>query len=66
MSLTHTPYRLTFEDAVNVWLRHWNGEFQHTIAASYAVNHGRVNEVLQERLHKGSKVEAFNRLAFAA
>ena len=50
----HTTYRLTFEDAVNVWLRYWNGEFQHIIAASYAVNSGRVNDVLKERMHYGS------------
>jgi hypothetical protein len=27
-------YRLTFNDAVDIWLRHWAGEYQHTIAAS--------------------------------
>ena len=48
-------YKLTFEDAVNIWLRHWNGEFQNRIAASYDVNPGRVNEVLKERKHAGSK-----------
>jgi hypothetical protein len=48
-------YRLTFDDAVDVWLRHWAGEYQHRIAASYDVNPGRVNEVLKERLHVGSK-----------
>jgi hypothetical protein len=60
------PYRLTFEDAVLVWLRHWNGEFQHNIAASYAVNPGRINEVLKERTHYGSKAEAASRLPSAA
>lgn len=59
-------YRLTFEDAVNVWLRHWNGEFQHNIAASYAVNPGRINEVLKERNYFGSKAEAVKRLPSAA
>ncbi len=59
-------YRLTFEDAVNVWLRHWNGEFQHNIAASYAVNPGRINEVLKERTYFGSKAEAVKRLPSAA
>jgi len=28
MVVRPTTYRLTFEDAVNIWLRHWNGEFQ--------------------------------------
>jgi hypothetical protein len=64
MAFNYT-YRLTFEDAVNVWLRRWNGEFQHTIAASYRVNQARVNEVLQERLHPGSKLEAAKRRSAA-
>jgi hypothetical protein len=50
-----TTYTLTFDDAVDVWLRHWSGEFQHKIAQSYGVNQGRVNDVLKERLHPGSK-----------
>jgi hypothetical protein len=41
------PYRLTLDDAVDVWLRHWGGEYQHHIAAAYKVNPGRVNEVLK-------------------
>jgi hypothetical protein len=48
-------YQLTFDDAVNIWLRHWRGEFQHKIAADYGVNQGRINDVLKERLHTGSK-----------
>jgi hypothetical protein len=51
-------YRLSFEDAVDVWLRHWAGEYRHDIAAIYGVNQGRVNEVLKERLHPGSKRSA--------
>lgn len=54
-------YSLTFEDAVNVWLRYWNGEFQNRIAASYDCNPGRVNEVLKEKRHFGSKAAAFRR-----
>jgi hypothetical protein len=50
-----TSYTLAFDDAVDVWLRCWSGEFQHKIAAYYGVNQGRVNEVLKERLHPGSK-----------
>jgi predicted XRE-type DNA-binding protein len=53
-----TTYRLTYDDAVDVWLRHWAGEFQHEIAAAYGVNQGRVNEVLKEHLHDGSKKTA--------
>ncbi len=51
-------YRLTFEDAVDVWTRHWNGEYQHQIAACYGVNQGRVNEILKGRLHAGSEAIA--------
>jgi hypothetical protein len=35
--------RLTFNDAVDIWLRHWAGEYQNTIAARYDVSQGRVN-----------------------
>jgi hypothetical protein len=54
-------YTLTFDDAVDCWLRYWSGEFQHKIAASYGVNQGRVNEVLKERLHAGSRQIAASR-----
>jgi hypothetical protein len=57
------PYRLTFDDAVYVWLRHRRGEFQHRIAASYDVNPGRVNDVIKERKHFGSRAEAAKRLS---
>lgn len=40
-------YRLTFDDAVEIWIRHWAGEFQNRIAAYFDVNPGRVNEVLK-------------------
>ena len=57
---------LTFDDAVDVWLRHWNGQFQHHIAAHYGVNSARVNDVLKERKHIGShKVAAKLRKASA-
>jgi hypothetical protein len=56
-------YKLTFEDAVSVWVRHWNGEFQNRIAASFDVNPGRVNEVLKERVHLGSKAAALKKAA---
>ena len=55
--------RLSFEDAVDVWLRHWGGEFQNRIAASYDVNPGRVNEVLKERTHVGSRAVAAKKRA---
>jgi len=60
------PYRLVYEDAINIWRRYWHGEFQHNIAASYGVNPGRVNDVLKERAHYGSKSAAAARLETAA
>jgi hypothetical protein len=51
-------YKLTFDDAVDIWLRTWAGEYQYQIAASYVVNQGRINDVLKERLHAGSKQAA--------
>ncbi|CAN5386063.1 hypothetical protein BH10PSE11_BH10PSE11_30910 [soil metagenome] len=57
-----TPtYQLTFDDAVDIWLRHWNGEFQHRIAATFDVNPGRVNEVLKGTKHGGSREAALSR-----
>lgn len=47
MNQTEPPYRLTLDDAVDIWLRHWEGEYQHHIAASFGVNPGRINEVLK-------------------
>jgi len=51
-------YRLTFSDAVKVWLLHWQGEFQNRIAATFDVNPGRVNEVLKGFRHPGSEQAA--------
>jgi len=49
--MTTETYHLTLDDAVDVWLRHWDGEYQHHIAASYRVNPGRVNDIIKGRLH---------------
>jgi hypothetical protein len=58
-------YQLTYDDAVDVWLRHWAGEYQHDIAAAYGVNQGRVNEVLKEKRHLGSKATAAKKRSVA-
>lgn len=47
--------RLSFEDAVIVWRRYWDGEFQNRIAAAFDVNPGRISDVIKERLHPGSR-----------
>lgn len=54
-------YQLNFDDAVDIWIRHWNGEYQHRIAAHFDVNPGRVNEVLKESRHVGSREVAQQR-----
>lgn len=54
-------YALTFDDAVEIWLRHWAGEFQNRIAASFDVNPARVSEVLKERRQAGSREAALLR-----
>jgi hypothetical protein len=53
-------YRLTFDDAVDIWRRYWNGEFQHRIAAFFDVNPGRVNEILKGIRHAGSRDAAMS------
>lgn len=58
MNQNEPPYRLTFDDAVEIWHRHWSGEYQHHIAASFGVNPGRVNDVLKHRKHVGSEAAA--------
>lgn len=62
-TITSPSYRLTFDDAVDIWIRHWNGEFQNRIAAFYDVNPARVNEVLKRRTHIGSEAAALKRRA---
>ena len=65
-SVGSPSHRLTFEDAVNVWIMSWCGEIQSRIAAHFDVNGGRVNEVLKERMHKGSRSEALRRFKKSA
>jgi len=48
-------YCLTFDDAVEVWRRKINGEFQNRIAADFDVNPGRVNEIIKHKKHVGSE-----------
>ena len=57
-----SSHRLTFDEAVEIWLLSWQGEFQNRIAAKYDVNSGRVNEVLKEKRHIGSRKVALTRL----
>ena len=47
--------RLSFEDAVQIWIRRWRGEYQHRIAAAFNVNQGRISEILNCRRFVGSR-----------
>jgi hypothetical protein len=58
--------KFTFEEAVDVWLRRWSGQFQHEIAAAYVINARAVNQVLKEITHIGSKEEATRRFGRTA
>jgi hypothetical protein len=53
--------KFTFEEAVDVWLRRWSGQFHHEIAAAYVINWDRVSDVLNEVTHVGSKEVAASR-----
>jgi hypothetical protein len=55
--------KFTFDEAVDVWLRRWSGQVQSDIAADYRINLGRVNEVLTEKKHVGSKQVAASKRA---
>jgi len=57
--------RLSFEDAIIIWQRHWDGEFQNRIAASFDVNPARVNEVLKGHRHPDSRSAALLRRSAA-
>jgi len=38
--------RLSLTDAVEIWHRRRQGQFQHDIAADFGVNQGRISEIL--------------------
>jgi hypothetical protein len=50
--------KFTFDEAVDVWLRYWNGQDRMGIAIDYRINSGRVSEVLNVQKHLGSKEAA--------
>ena len=65
MSKRSVSHRLTFEEAVDIHLRLFDGELYQRIAASYDVNQGRVADVKFGRLHPGSYDEAVRRRSAA-
>jgi hypothetical protein len=50
--------QFTFDEAIDVWLRRFSGQYHHEIAAAYVINWGRVSDVLTEQTHIGSKKAA--------
>ena len=54
--------KFTFEEAVDVWLRHFSGQYKHQIAAAYVINVRAVNHVLKEKTHIGSRQVAEARM----
>jgi hypothetical protein len=50
-----TKTKFTLEEAIDVWMRHFSGQYQHQIAAAYVINVLAVNHVLKGRTHVGSK-----------
>lgn len=59
-SFPHNP-SLTFEQAVEAWLHHWEGLYQHQSAALLFTNQGRISDVLNEKTHKGSREAALSK-----
>ena len=55
LTLTTSKTKFTFEEAVDVWMRHFSGQYQHQIAAACVINVRAVNHVLKEKAHIGSK-----------
>lgn len=50
--------QFTFDEAVDVWLRRFSGQYHHEISAAYVINFVRVSDVLTEKVHIGSKKAA--------
>ena len=48
-------YRLTEADAIEVWKRYTDGEYQNRIAAFFDVNQGRISEILTGKVYAGSE-----------
>ena len=63
-SSTRAPSRkLTWDDAIEIWLMWWKGEFKHRIAAKFDVNVWRIYEVREGKVHLGSREAAEKILA---
>lgn len=52
---------VTFEDAVLIVRRVLEGETQHSVAAAFGINQGRVSEIVNGYRHPGAVREALRR-----
>ncbi|WP_092159815.1 hypothetical protein [Bosea sp. CRIB-10] len=52
---------LTNEDAVEIWLLKWKGEYIKRISAQFDIDPRRIYEILTEEKFPGSRLEALNR-----
>lgn len=50
--------KLSYEDAIQVWLMIFDGAFNHTIAAEFGVNQGRISEIRTGQKLPGSREAA--------
>jgi hypothetical protein len=64
--LSTSKTKFSFEEAVDVWMRHFSGQYQHQIAAAYVINVRAINHVLKEKTHVGSKQIAEARFSKSA
>lgn len=58
-----TSPQLTLDNAVEIHLRRWRGDAQHTLAAAFGVNQGRISEVLSGKRFPEARVIALGRNA---
>jgi len=50
--------KVTHDNAVEIWLRLWRGDFKHRIAQHFEINVARIYDVRRGKLHPGSEAAA--------
>jgi hypothetical protein len=58
MNPRQPSHKLTFDEAVEIWLAIWRGEYKNRIAARFDVNVWRIYKVINGKLHPGSEEAA--------
>jgi hypothetical protein len=64
--LTTPKTKFTCHEAIDVWQRHFRGQYQYQIASAYVIDVRAVSRVLKEKDHLGSKQLAEARFAKSA